>query len=91
MITNRREFIVGAGATVAALHLPAGAAPADGDAAVQTLLSEFVEELLIDYPETATGLGIDNGARAALKAMLSDRSARGRRPSRSGSPSGWSA
>src|SRR5690606_12396827 len=55
----------------------ARAASADPDAAVQALLAEIAEELLADYPESATSLGIDNGARAALKAKLTDRSARG--------------
>jgi uncharacterized protein (DUF885 family) len=35
--------------------------------------------LLVDYPESATGLGIDTGARAPLKAKLTDRSAEGQR------------
>jgi uncharacterized protein (DUF885 family) len=77
--TNRREFIVSASATIAAVNLPAGAADADHDSAVQTLLSELTEELLVDYPESATSLGIDNAARAALKAKLSDRSAVGQK------------
>jgi uncharacterized protein (DUF885 family) len=44
---------------------------------VQGLLSDVADELLADYPENATGLGIDTGARAALKAKLTDRSAAG--------------
>ena len=43
----------------------------------ETLLSEVAEEMLADYPENATGLGIDTGARASLKAKLTDRSAAG--------------
>jgi uncharacterized protein (DUF885 family) len=38
---------------------------------------EVAEGLMVDYPESATSLGIDQGARAALKAKLSDRSAEG--------------
>jgi uncharacterized protein (DUF885 family) len=79
MSTNRREFIVSASATVAAVNLPARAADANGDAAAQTLLNELAEELLVDYPESATSLGIDNAVRAALKAKLSDRSAAGQK------------
>ncbi len=77
MTTSRRDFIVGAGAAIAVANLPARAAGADKDAAALKLLAEFAEELLVDYPESATGLGIDTGPRAALKARLSDRSAAG--------------
>lgn len=76
MTTSRRDFIVGTGAALAAAHLPALAA-GDPDADVQKLLADFAEELLVDYPESATALGIDNGSRTALKAKLSDRSAPG--------------
>ena len=77
MTTSRRDFIVGTGAAIAVANLPARAARADDDAAAQKLLAEFAEELLVDYPESATSLGIDKGQRAALKARLSDRSAAG--------------
>lgn len=77
MSTNRRDFLVSAGAAIAAAHLPARASSADADASAQKLLAEFAEELLVNYPESATGLGIDNGARAALKSKLADRSAAG--------------
>jgi uncharacterized protein (DUF885 family) len=74
MTTSRRDFIVGTGAAIAVANLPVHAAGND-DAAVEKLLAEFTEELLVDYPESATGLGIDTGGRASLKAKLSDRSA----------------
>ncbi len=77
MTTSRRDFIVGTGAAIAVAQLPTRAVGADGDESVQELLAEFAEELLVDYPESATSLGIDTGARAALKAKLSDRSAAG--------------
>jgi uncharacterized protein (DUF885 family) len=76
MPTSRRNFIVGTGAAIVAGTLPAAAAVA-GDAVVEKLLGEFAEELLVDYPESATALGIDTGARADLKTQLSDRSAAG--------------
>ncbi len=76
MTTSRRDFILGTGAALAAAQLPAHAAGAD-DAAAESLLAEFAEELLVDYPESATGLGIDTGRRAGLKTRLSDRSAAG--------------
>jgi uncharacterized protein (DUF885 family) len=79
MSTTRREFLVTAGATMAAAQLPARAADANANRAARTLLTEIAEELLVDYPESATGLGIDNGARAHLKSKLSDRSAAGQK------------
>jgi uncharacterized protein (DUF885 family) len=79
MSTTRREFLAGAGAALAVANLPAYAAGADQDAATQKLLAESAEELLVDYPEGATGLGIDSGVRAALKSKLQDRSAAGQK------------
>jgi len=76
MPTNRRDFIVGTGAGLAAVNFPLDSAVAD-DRATEKLLAEFAEELLVDYPESATSLGIDTGERAGLKAKLSDRSAAG--------------
>jgi uncharacterized protein (DUF885 family) len=76
MPPSRREFIVGAGALIAASTVPAAAGALD-EAATEKLLAEFAEEMLVDYPESATGLGIDTGTRAGLKARLSDRSAVG--------------
>lgn len=73
MTASRRDFIVGTGAAIALSNLPAGAR-ADADADVSALLAQFAEELLVDYPESATGLGIDTGARAPLKSKLTDRS-----------------
>lgn len=77
MKMDRREFIAATGAALALANPVARAASADPDAAVQALLAELAEELLADYPESATSLGINRGERAALKAKLTDRSARG--------------
>jgi uncharacterized protein (DUF885 family) len=75
-MTTRRDFMVGASAAIAAANLPACTRdPAKAD--VQPSLAEVAEELLVDYPESATGLGIDRDTRAALKGRLSDRSAAG--------------
>ncbi|MBC8026069.1 MAG: DUF885 family protein [Steroidobacteraceae bacterium] len=77
MTTTRRDFVIGTGATLAATKLNAATDTARKDAAAQTLLAGFTEELLIDYPESATMLGIDKGARAGLKSKLADRSPAG--------------
>ena len=78
MTTNRRDFIVGTGAAIALANLPVRAA-GDADAAAAKLLAEFAEELLVDYPETASSLGIDKGNRCGLKSKLGDRSAAGQK------------
>ena len=78
MTTNRRDFIAGTGAALAALSgLAACAKREPAPRIVENPLPGIAEEILADYPENATGLGIDTGARAALKAKLSDRSAAG--------------
>ncbi|MDY6947864.1 MAG: DUF885 family protein, partial [Pseudomonadota bacterium] len=81
MTASRRDFIVGTGAAIALANLPAGAQGSQGaaDKSTEALLAELAEELMVDYPESATGLGIDSGARAPLKAKLADRSAEGQR------------
>ena len=78
MTTSRRDFIVGTGAAIALTNLPAHAA-SDADGAAEKLLAEIAEEMLVDYPETASGLGIDKDKRVALKSKLSDRSAAGQK------------
>lgn len=82
MTASRRDFIVGTGAAIALTRLPLAAAEPSqsaADQAAEALLAELAEELMADYPESATGLGIDSGARAALKSKLADRSAAGQR------------
>jgi uncharacterized protein (DUF885 family) len=76
MSPTRRDFVIGTGATLAATSLPSAAVPAN-DVAAEALLAAFTEELLVDYPESATMLGIDTDARVALKSKLADRSASG--------------
>jgi uncharacterized protein (DUF885 family) len=81
MTATRREFIAGTGAAIAALSSLSACAKREAPAAVAPdvdgLLSGVAEEMLVDYPENATTLGIDTGPRAALKARLTDRSAAG--------------
>jgi uncharacterized protein (DUF885 family) len=83
---SRRDAIAALAAT-AALPLvpgctrePAAATPpamtTDADALAR--LNEIGENLLRLFPESATQLGIDTGARAALRSQLTDRSAEGR-------------
>jgi len=54
---------------------PSGTAEADALA----LLDECAEHLLVLFPERATSLGVDTGARAALRSQLADRSEAGKR------------
>ena len=80
MELTRRDWIAGAAATTLATALPARAqiaAASAADQAAEATLSQIAEAMLVDSPESASGLGIDTGARAALKARLGDRSAAG--------------
>lgn len=87
MHTNRRQLLLGAAAVGVAAAVPlAGckpqAAAAKGPVAnadLGKLLDAFVNEMLVDSPETATSLGLDKDALAGLKSKLSDASAAGRR------------
>src|ERR1041385_5390065 len=65
MLTTRRELLAGAGAIGFAAAFPALARSAPGDAQATALLDAIADELLADFPETAAGLGIDKGPRAA--------------------------
>ena len=75
---ERRELLVGAGALALTAALPARAGQSAG-LPLEAYLAGIAEELLADYPENATALGLDNGARAALKSRLSDSSLAGQR------------
>jgi uncharacterized protein (DUF885 family) len=77
----RREFLGG----VAALGLGGCAttamppAPVGGKMAPSPdLLARMAEQILAEYPENATSMGVDTGARAMLKHRLTDRSGEGR-------------
>lgn len=76
MTLDRRSLLAGAAAAGTLSTFPALAA-AGPDAQAQRLLDGIADALLADYPENATGLGLDRGARAGLKARLTDRSAAG--------------
>lgn len=80
---DRRNFLVAAGAAAALPMLPgcaaqrASAGGAPDDSALKGMLDEIAESLLREYPENATSLGLDKGARAGLKSRLTDRSLEG--------------
>ena len=77
---SRRQAIGALSAGVASIALTPGRAFAQtgtGDAAVSALLDSIGENLLALSPEGATSLGLDTGARAALRAKLADRSQAG--------------
>jgi uncharacterized protein (DUF885 family) len=74
---TRRDLLLSALSATAVGALP-GLALADtatvtpADASFTTLLDQIAEEILRLSPSGATGLGLDNGARAALKSQLED-------------------
>ena len=88
MKLRRRDVLLGVGAcaalgsvprlVTAAARLAAPASTdASADAAAEAFLAETAEELLTEYPESATALGLDKGSRAGLKSRLTDRSPEG--------------
>ncbi|NYT39852.1 DUF885 domain-containing protein [Sphingomonas sp. R-74633] len=79
MDTTRRQLLLGAGSTLALAGVPlsACARAAANDGPAQALIDRIAEQMLRDYPETATTLGVDKGKRADLKHQLMDRSLKG--------------
>ena len=63
--TSRRDFLIASGATLALSTLPADAAQTS-DAKAEAALADMAEQMLADYPESATSLGIDKDARAVV-------------------------
>jgi uncharacterized protein (DUF885 family) len=79
MIFDRRRLLLAAAASglTAASPKPKGhaaTAASPGDAALGRYFDGLCERLLKASPESATGLGLDKGPRAALKSELSDAS-----------------
>src|SRR5207237_7258241 len=74
------ETLAGLAATTAIplISAPLLAAPAS-EAQANALLNTVANDLLRLYPTTATSLGVDTGALAALRSRLPDRSAAGQR------------
>jgi len=79
MTTSRRDFLVAGSSALALSALPARALAqaTTADARAEALLAGMAEAMLVDAPETASGLGLDTGARAPLKARLGDKSPAG--------------
>ncbi|MEA3389309.1 DUF885 domain-containing protein [Sphingobium sp. CCH11-B1] len=79
MSTNRRDFLIAGSSAFALAALPARLAAATDtpDGQAEAMLADMAEAMLADAPETASGLGIDTGARAALKGRLGDKSPAG--------------
>src|SRR5688572_17483133 len=84
-LLNRREALA-ALASTATLPLlqgcgdgsaPPAASTANSEADAAALLDQIGESYVRFAPESATSLGIDTGARAALRSQLADRSAEG--------------
>ena len=79
---DRREFVAMAAAMVGSHVLSVRAAPSpatatSADTRVEQLLGDVAEAILVQHPESASALGIDEGARAGLKRRLTDRTAEG--------------
>lgn len=79
MTLSRRTLLAQAGATAAVTSLPAWArvASATADAKAMAVLDGIAEDYMRLAPEAATGLGVDTGKRAALRALSSDPSPAG--------------
>jgi len=74
---DRRLFLQGAAGVALAAASPAFA-QSDEDARLRALLDRFWDEQIDEAPEAASSLGLDTGARAGLRARLSDYSQAGR-------------
>jgi uncharacterized protein (DUF885 family) len=76
MLTTRRDMLAAGASALGLTALPARAADTP-DASAQALLADTAEAMLADAPEIASGLGLDTGARAALKSRLGNKSPAG--------------
>jgi uncharacterized protein (DUF885 family) len=77
---TRRHFL-GTASAAAFLPLLPGCATKGSSAAggpAEPLLTGMAEQILAEYPENATSLGLDKEARSGLKSRLTDRSLHGR-------------
>ena len=79
MRLDRRQFLLSSAATGAfALAGCAGMESRSPTARARAAYDRIFEAMLRISPETATGLGLDTGARAALKSQLSMSGPRGK-------------
>jgi uncharacterized protein (DUF885 family) len=76
---SRRDMLAGTAAATALALVPGAARAQPADAKAATLLDSIAEDLLKLNPESATSLGVDKDARAALRSRLTDRSQAGQR------------
>ncbi len=78
-MTLSRRDVLAAGSSLATLAaMPARAVtPLSPDMEARAMLETMAEEMLADAPETASGLGIDTGPRAALKHRLGNKTPAG--------------
>lgn len=74
---DRRSFLVTTAAGALAAATPALAQSSE-DAKLRAQLDKMFEQTVDDDPRFATSLGLDKGARAALKSQLDDNSAAGK-------------
>jgi uncharacterized protein (DUF885 family) len=72
---DRRALLQGSAAALALQALPAEARTPDE--AADRLLARITEQLLSDYPESATSAGVDKDDRSRLRSKLASRSASG--------------
>jgi len=75
---DRRSFLVTTAAGALAAATPALAQAGSEDAKLRAQLDRMFEQTVDDSPRFATSLGLDKGARAALKSQLDDNSAAGK-------------
>ena len=76
MPTSRRDFLIAGSSAIALTALPARAAQG-ADARAEAMMADMAEAMMADAPESASGLGIDTGPRAALRSRLGDKSPAG--------------
>jgi uncharacterized protein (DUF885 family) len=74
MYATRRQVLAGATAFAALAPFAAANAAPVADPSLSALFDSIAAEVLRASPETATSLGLDTGARAGLRAKLSDSS-----------------
>ncbi len=74
---DRRQLLHAATAGGGFAFLPGVVRAATADTSFPALLANIADELLLLLPENATALGLDSGARAALKGKLDDKSQAG--------------